>query len=194
MECIKWEGTPHRGLCRCSWNDDRLFDYLAHENCRARPAPLCLGCNTEISVAVSSAISRVALRDYGTGASPPGIQGTTILHRHARPYLVKTRPSDVRGLCSLMIWDERRRCNVGGRVGSVFQTAAWGCLQFVLRSEVSLDQQASRLSGYCKFLISLRIVSYQLRMGYVYTYRASTRCQRRRTPPFRITLLESGCG
>lgn len=70
---------------------------------------------------------------------------TTIFHAKVRPdpYLVITRPSDVPESCNAVVWDERRRYDIGSHVGPVFHTAAGGIPHPPPRPESSPDPKAS---------------------------------------------------
>lgn len=76
----------------------------------------------------------------------PVTADSTITHAHARPdpYLAVTRPSDGRGSCNAVVWDEQRKSDVGSHVRPVLQTAAGGPPQLAPRPGSSLDHRASR--------------------------------------------------
>lgn len=91
------------------------------------------------------------------------VPDATTPHKHLHPYLVVTRPSDVRESCSVVVWDKRRRADTGTRGGSVPQTAAGFLPRLVPRPGSNLNYRASLSSGFRKIAIPCRIVVYLLR-------------------------------
>lgn len=113
--CVVWDGTPHPGFSRYSWDDDSFVVYLAHENYHEQPALACSGRDTAAPAITELAVSLVVQHDSGRAVcllSKPYLTSRTGTYRglrhcrlHVREYpgyfVLRRRPQQIRVLSFL---------------------------------------------------------------------------------------------
>lgn len=91
--------------------------------------------------------------------------GPSAPHKRAPPdpYLAMTGPSEVRVPGNAVVWDKRKRSNIGSQVDPMFQTAARRLPNLAPRPSSNLDHRTSRANSFRMVAIPCWMDTYLLR-------------------------------